>query len=65
MMGGDACVVLSRPQSVFHAASSANTCHGTLASSSVNVTDIALASLEHMRYDTGVFVTLARQEGVT
>ena len=25
----------------------------------------ALASLEHMRYDTGVFVTLARQEGVT
>ena len=29
------------------------------------VTDITLASLEHMRYDTGVFVTLARQEGVT
>jgi hypothetical protein len=24
---------------------------------------LALASLEHMRYDTGVFVSLARQEG--
>jgi len=38
---------------------------GTLASSWVNVSDVALASLEHMRYDTGVFVTLAWQEGVT